>query len=210
MQIPDILDRLCTIVEQAKSVPLIKGAIIDRDEVLDLLDTLRAELPTEIDQADVIIADRSALLADAQNKADEMLAEAQRQVQRLLSENSLVTNAHHEIAATRGKVETELTRLRNETDEYIDARLATFEVALARTMAAIQRGRERLNGRHPYDALAPADEAELVKDDLQRANSKHASEPIDVSEDSPTDLTDQTDRTVDETGPITRPISAAS
>lgn len=192
------------IVEQAKSVPLTKGAIIDRDEVLDLLDTLRAELPDELNKADVIIADRSAVLADAQKRADEMLGEARRQVQQLLSENSLVTNAQHEIAATRGMVETELARLRTETDEYIDARLATFEVALARTMAAIQRGRERLNGKHPYDALAPADEAELVLNDERSAR---AHELVESAEATP--AADQVIAT-DETGPITRSMSAAS
>lgn len=206
MQIPDILDRLCTIVEQAKSVPLTKGAIIDRDEVLDLLDTLRAELPEEIDKADLIIADRSAVLADAQKRADQMLAEARQQVQQMLSQNSLVSSAQHEIATTRSKVETELTRLRQETDEYIDARLATFEVALARTMAAIQRGRERLNGKHPYDALAPADEADLV----QQERSAVAEEPDEAPRPvvHAGSMVEQVSS--DETGPITRPISAAS
>ena len=192
MQITDILNRLCTIVEQAKSVPLTKGALIDRDEVLDLLDALRAELPQEIDKADVIVADRDAVLADARKRAEEMLGEARRQVQQLLSENSLVTNAQHEVATTRNKVESELSRLREETDDYIDARLATFEVALARTMAAIQRGRERLNGKHPYDALAPADEAELVKND----QIAKAAEQAQVA--------------TDETGPIQQSMSAAS
>jgi len=195
------------IVEQAKSVPLTKGAIIDRDEVLDLLDTLRAELPDELNKADVIIADRSAVLADAQKRADEMLGEARRQVQQLLSENSLVTNAQHEIAATRGMVETELARLRTETDEYIDARLATFEVALARTMAAIQRGRERLNGKHPYDALAPADEAELVRDDERAARANEANELAESVEATP--ASGQV-MTTDETGPIAQSMSAAS
>lgn len=206
MQIPDILDRLCTIVEQAKSVPLTKGAIIDREEVLDLLDTLRAELPEEIDKADLIIADRSAVLADAQKRADQMLAEARQQVQQMLSQNSLVSSAQHEIATTRSKVETELTRLRQETDEYIDARLATFEVALARTMAAIQRGRERLNGKHPYDALAPADEADLV----QQERTAIAEEPDEAPRPVVHSGSMIEPVSSDETGPITRPISAAS
>ncbi len=206
MQIPDILDRLCTIVEQAKSVPLTKGAIIDRDEVLDLLDTLRAELPEEIDKADLIIADRSAVLADAQKRADQMLAEARQQVQQMLSQNSLVSSAQHEIATTRSKVETELTRLRQETDEYIDARLATFEVALARTMAAIQRGRERLNGKHPYDALAPADEADLVQQERTAVAEEPDEAPRPVVHSG--SMIEQVSS--DETGPITRPISAAS
>jgi cell division septum initiation protein DivIVA len=161
MQILEILNRLSNIMEQARSVPFTKGAVVDRDEVLDLLDALRAELPEEIEQADVILADRKAVLDDAKNKAERMIAEAERQVQNMLSKNTMVNNVQTEVEATRSKVEAELARMREETDEYIDARLATLEVALARTMAAIQRGRERLNGKHPYDALAPADESEL-------------------------------------------------
>ena len=34
--------------------------------------------------------------------------------------------------------------LRRETDEYVDAKLANFEVALERTSEAVKRGRQRL------------------------------------------------------------------
>lgn len=198
VQIPEILNRLNVMVEQAKSVPFSKGAVIDRDEALDLLDSLRALLPDEISQADAILADRQSVLDDAQRKADDLLDDARRQVQRLLSENSLVTTAQHEVASTRERVEAELQRLREETDDYIDARLATFEVALARTMAAIQRGRERLHGKHPYDVLAPSEPSQEPELEHEVASRR---ETVEDTQQIPG---------LEETGPIRKPMQEAS
>jgi len=47
----------------------------------------------------------------------------------------------------------ESEELRTETDEYVDSRLANFEVTLHKTLEAVTRGRERLQGRTTFHAL---------------------------------------------------------
>ena len=48
--------------------------------------------------------------------------------------------------------------MRKETDDYIDAKLATFEITLQKTLQTVDRGRERLRSQM-YQELAPATEA---------------------------------------------------
>jgi hypothetical protein len=48
--------------------------------------------------------------------------------------------------------------MRKETDDYIDAKLATFEITLQKTLQTVDRGRERLRSQM-YQELAPAAEA---------------------------------------------------
>ena len=51
------------------------------------------------------------------------------------------------------------TALRQETDDYVDAKLANFEITLDTHHRGGRRGRERLAGRSALDALT-ADEAD--------------------------------------------------
>ena len=57
--------------------------------------------------------------------------------------------------------------LRRETDDYVDTTFARMQVALTKTLAALERGRERLRGRSELDSLGredPADERPLPGD----------------------------------------------
>jgi hypothetical protein len=51
-----IIDQLDELLHNAKSVPLTNQVRVDRDEVYDLLDQLRATLPEEIAAARAIVA----------------------------------------------------------------------------------------------------------------------------------------------------------
>lgn len=54
----------------------------------------------------------------------------------------------------RAEAVEETIRMRMETDDYIDAKLATFEIALNKTLQTVDRGRERLRAQ-VYEDLAP-------------------------------------------------------
>jgi hypothetical protein len=53
--------------------------------------------------------------------------------------------------------------MRQETDDYIDAKLATFEITLHKTLQTVDRGRERLRSQM-YDELAPEPAEDVVFD----------------------------------------------
>ena len=48
--------------------------------------------------------------------------------------------------------------MRREVDDYVDGKLANFEVVLQKTLSAVDRGRSKLKGRSDLDALASAPE----------------------------------------------------
>jgi hypothetical protein len=52
--------------------------------------------------------------------------------------------AIREADAVRSALESELETMRLDTDDYIDGRLAAFEVTLHKTLTTVERGRERL------------------------------------------------------------------
>ena len=44
--------------------------------------------------------------------------------------------------------------MRVEVEDYVDAKLANFEIVLTKTLSAVERGRQKLSGRHELEALA--------------------------------------------------------
>jgi hypothetical protein len=110
------------IVADARSMPMSASAVVNRGEMLTLLD----ELAGLISRA---LGDRQAWASEtdvyrlAQGEADKVLN------------------------AARQEAET----LRRDTDHYVDERLAHFELTLQKTMEAVARGRDRLRGRSDLD-----------------------------------------------------------
>jgi hypothetical protein len=57
-----------------------------------------------------------------------------------------------------GEADEEANSKREEIDSYIDARLATLEVVLNKTLDVVTRGRAELSGEKPVDPLAELSE----------------------------------------------------
>ena len=162
MDVHDKLDEVSALVENARAMPMSASCVINRGHVLDLLDDVRALLPDSLAQADDVLADREDIVAAARVEADQILAQAQADARALVSEHEIYRAAVAEADAVRADADAEAVRMRRETDDYVDAKLANFEVALHKTIAAVQKGRDKIRGRADYDDLGgPVDDTPL-------------------------------------------------
>jgi len=139
-----VLDELVDTVERAKSMPLSSSAIIARDEVLGLLDAARSGLPTELQRARRILQDREDIRIRAEREAAELLDEARAQAAYMVQRTEVVRQARHQAERLIEDAESEGRKIRHEADDYVDRKLAAFEIVLDRTMRTVQAGRARL------------------------------------------------------------------
>jgi cell division septum initiation protein DivIVA len=153
VDVHDKLDDLSALVENARAMPMSASCVVNRSQVLDLLDEVRALLPTSLDQADDILSERDGIVAAARVSAAEVLARADEEARERVSEHEVYRAALAEADAVRAEADAEAERMRRETDDYVDAKLANFEVALHKTLAAVQKGRDKIRGRQDYDEL---------------------------------------------------------
>jgi cell division septum initiation protein DivIVA len=141
------LEELAVMIEEAKAVPLSASCMVNRAAVLDLIDDIREALPSSLSYADQLLAEREALVAEGRQEADRLVAQAREEQLRMLSQHEVYLVAVAESEVIRAETEEDVTRMRHETDDYIDARLATFEITLHKTLAAVERGRDKLRGQ---------------------------------------------------------------
>jgi cell division septum initiation protein DivIVA len=163
VDVQERLDELAVLVEDAKSVPLSASCVLNRAQVLDLIEEIRQLLPESVMRADELLADREAVVQDGRREADRILERARGEADRMVSEHEVYLAAVAEADALRHDSIQETARMRQETDDYIDAKLATFEITLHKTLQTVDRGRERLRSQM-YEELAPVVEVDEVFD----------------------------------------------
>jgi cell division septum initiation protein DivIVA len=146
MDLIERIDELQVILEDAKAVPLSGSAMINRDEVLELLAQLKETVPEEVRQARWLVRDRDEVLARARKEADRIITEAAEQRDRLLSRNQIVHSAQLEAERLVSEATERCTKMRLEAEDYIDQKLASFETLLTKTLKVVERGREQLRG----------------------------------------------------------------
>jgi F0F1-type ATP synthase membrane subunit b/b' len=135
MDVLVLIDKLDDLVHNAKAVPLTDQVRIDREEIYDILDQMRATIPEEIKQARWIVKERQEMLAEA--KQTEIVKLAERQAQEIVDD------------ARRQARETRL-----EMEDWADGILSTLEVNLDKFLSAVKRGRERLHERSQETVVA--------------------------------------------------------
>ena len=146
MDLIERIEELQVLIEEAKAVPLSSSAVINREEFLDLLAQLKQEVPEEIRQARWMSRDRDELLGRARKEAERIIAEAREQRDRLLSRTEIVHAAQREADKINDEAKERASKMQLEAEDYIDQKLAAFEILLDKTMKTVGKGREQLRG----------------------------------------------------------------
>jgi hypothetical protein len=164
------LQQIAELIEQAKSMPLSSSVLVNREEIMELLEAARAELPEEIKQARWVVKDREELITKARKDGEAVLRSAQEQQARLLSETEVVRAAHEEAQQVLTEAREQARQLRLEAEDYVDAKLAQYEIALEKTwnelqrsIAQVQRGRDKLRGVSPAEQEFGPPEEEMTR-----------------------------------------------
>ena len=144
--VEDLLRRIAELVGNARPMPLSASVMINRDEVLELVDEAADRLPEELRQARWLLRERDEFLATVQRQGDDILDQARVQAERMVQRTEVVRAAQHTARRTVEEAEADARRLRHEAEDYCDQKLAQFEVVLDRTMRTVQAGRARLQG----------------------------------------------------------------
>ena len=139
-----ILHRVADVVSNARPMPLSASVMINRDEVLELVEEALSRLPEELRSARWLLREREEFLAKVQREGDDILDAARVRAERMVQRTEVVRNAQHSARQIIEQAETEARQLKHEAEDFCDQRLAQFEIVLDRTLRTVQAGRARL------------------------------------------------------------------
>jgi hypothetical protein len=150
----DLVAQIEELIKAARTMPLSSSALVDRKELLDLIELLKRSIPEEVARARAVIRDRDEVVERARTQAERVLERAQTEREQQLSKTEIVQAASREADRMVAEAEAVSRRIKSEAEAYVEGKLATFEVVLQKTLAAVERGRARLGGRLEQEELA--------------------------------------------------------
>ena len=139
------LRRAIDIVANAPKIPLSSSPRIDGDEIIELLDRALASLPDELRQARWMLKERQEFVNKTRREANEMLEAARVQAERMVQRTEVVRAAEARARQVVETAESDSRRLRLETEDFLDQRLASFEILLDRLGKTVATGRQKLS-----------------------------------------------------------------
>ncbi|WP_149202753.1 ATP synthase F0 subunit B [Actinotalea subterranea] len=142
-----ILEALEHAVSQARAMPMSSSVLVNRAELLDLLDQAFAVLPTQLTEADEVLAGADEVLADARARAEQVIAAARARADELVATEQVVVAARVRADEIVAEAERTAVALRRDADDYCDRQLADFEIDLGKVLAQVQAGRAKLADR---------------------------------------------------------------
>ena len=176
MDVQKKLDEIVATVQGARSMPMSASCVVNRAELLSLLEEVRDALPGSLAQAQELIGGREQLVEQARQEADRIIEAAHAERGSIVSDTQVARESQGEADRILAEARREAEEVRAEADDYVDSKLANFEVVLNKTIGSVDRGREKLLGRGPgldRDGYADEDAPEYSADPqtlIQRAD----------------------------------------
>lgn len=147
MDIMALIDRIEELIDNARGVPFSSQKMVDPDKIYEIVDEIRAQYPDELKQARWIVKERQEMVEEAEKEANRILEDARDKAQALASETEVVRLAEAQAADVLDKARNQEREIRLGAEDYADEMLANLEVNLGKLLTAVQRGRDRLQGK---------------------------------------------------------------
>ncbi|MFJ7151734.1 ATP synthase F0 subunit B [Streptomyces sp. NPDC100445] len=149
MDVQKKLDEIVSTVSGARGMPMSASCVVNRAELLALLEEVRQALPGSLAQARELIGDREQLVEQARLEAERIIGDAHAERGSLISDTEIARRSQAEADRILAEARQEAEEIRAEADDYVDSKLANFEVVLTKTLGSVGRGREKLLGTGP-------------------------------------------------------------
>lgn len=139
-----LIDQLESLRDRGIQIPLTKMVVIDEEQFLRLINQLRISVPKEVQEAKQIQQDRDRIIAQAQERAQNIVALAEQQIEELVGEHHIARRAEEREQAVLERAHQEAEGVRDEADAYALRVLTELEEQLKMFQSTVRNGIELL------------------------------------------------------------------
>lgn len=167
-RIEQAIDEIYNYVEECKPSKLYPSkVVVDREQLYDLLDELRLCAPEEIKRYQKIITNRDGILNEAQQRAEDMLSQAQQQTAQILDQSEIVQTAYQRAEDIMRQANEEAQRLvdtaQAECDQMRKAALMYTNDLLSEAQSHIEESFREIDNKSRMLTSALKNSVQLMK-----------------------------------------------
>ena len=139
-----LLDMLFSTVDEAKGAAFSSDkCVINRDEVLDLIEEIRNNMPQEMKKAQELIRARDEFVAAAKQEVEKMLRQARQQAKDMVSESEITAQARMRASEIIHRAQDRSKELYHAANSYTEDALRRTEEAIQMALSEVQESRTR-------------------------------------------------------------------
>jgi vacuolar-type H+-ATPase subunit H len=127
MKVLDLLEEIEEICDTSAGVPLTNKIMVDKAELLEIVDDIRKALPDEIQQAQFIKDERERILNDAKEEYETIIKDAEQRAEILVDQNEITTRSKQRAKEIEDSAAAGAKQLKMSTYDYVDKVLYDFQ-----------------------------------------------------------------------------------
>jgi hypothetical protein len=136
----ELLDILYGMVNEAWGVPLGNDkCIIEREKAIDIINDIKAALPTSIAESKRLVAARDEFIGNAKREAESLRKSAEEQAAQLVDEQEIVRVAREKSTAMLAEAEKKTSELRRLASAYVDDMMRKAEECLNDALLTVRQ-----------------------------------------------------------------------
>ncbi len=143
--IEDLIDEMYDVLDKGWKMPLSAGRMfVDGEEVRQILDEIKEEIPSEVRKAKAIVADRSQIISEAQREAETIIRVAEEKAKTLVNQEEIVRQAQAKANELIAQAQTKFKEMRKASNDYVDDLMRRTDEALAENLAELRKTRQSI------------------------------------------------------------------
>jgi len=155
--IDELLDSLDDTLEEAVSLPFTGGKrMVDVEKVRDILDEIRLNMPTEIRQAKAVAQDRAEIIRKAKEEAETTVKRAEDRARAMVAQQAIVKAAQQKATEILADAQSQSREMRTAITNYCENMLQRTEEQLAKSTAEVKSVRSTLRQSGKKATVRPA------------------------------------------------------
>jgi len=166
--ISGVLDELEAIVQDASNVPMRRGrAVVDRADLLVMLDELKGSLPSELSEAETISRECDAVVAAVEEEARRIVEVAHERAESMVEDTELYRRSQRRADESVDRAERYAEEIAGGSEAYRGRVMGQLENWFEDSIVSVRESRRELNGA-PVRPPAPSTERTEENDSHSR------------------------------------------
>lgn len=148
MTLDELLEQLDEILETSLKMPG-KRAIVDVENIRNVIDEIRLNIPQEIKQARGIVADRADIITNAKREADGIIRSAEERAKAMVAQEEITKLAQEKAAEIISTAQSKSRDMRKAAQDFVDDIMRRADEGLTANLGEVRKTRASLKQQMP-------------------------------------------------------------
>lgn len=135
----ELINELEDIIDKGVAVPFSGRCLLDKEELLEIIQEIRLKLPTDLEQAKWIKAERQNIINDAKKEAEDIIKTANDKLIAMVDENEITKKATQAAAEIMDSANAEANAAKESSYQYADYLLENVENVVVKTIRDLEQ-----------------------------------------------------------------------